>query len=143
MDSIQINTGERRITINGDPERMIVFNPQDVLFAEKFYRLIGEFQSKLTEFMEQSKILEKDTREDANGVPLNAEQRIALLKESCEFAREKIDVLFGAGTSQKAFGDALSMHAIKQFLEGMTPFIQTTRIEKVQKYTNKKQKRPL
>jgi hypothetical protein len=143
MDSLQINTGEKRIAINNDPNRVIVFDPYDVVFAEKFYRLIGEFKSKLAEYQAQSKALGKDKRVDDNGVPLNAEKRITLLKESCEFARQQIDVLFGEGTSQKAFGDSLNIHAIKEFLEGMTPFIQTVRVKKVQTYTNKRQKRVL
>lgn len=136
MDSLQIKTGEKRIAINGDPERVIVFNPSDLLFAEKFYGLIGEFETRLTEYQNRSEAMDAVTELDANELPVNMDERIALLRETCTFIRERIDYLFGAGTSQKAFGDALNFNAIIQFFNGIMPFVQSVRKEKVAKYTN-------
>jgi hypothetical protein len=141
MDSIQINTGEKRVAINGDPNRVIVFNPTDVVFVEKFYRLIGDFQTRLVEYQAKSIELDKDQTADENGIPANANTRLALLREGVGFIREQIDGLFGPGTSQIAFGDTLSLDACKQFFEGITPFIQTARVQKIQKYSNSRPKR--
>lgn len=135
MDSLQINTGEKRIAINDDPERVIIFNPSDVVFAERFYNLIGEFESKLTEYQTRSKTIDANTELDANKIPVNAGEKLALLREACEYVRERIDHLFGKGTSQKAFGDTLNIDLFKQFFDGISPFIQRTRADKIAKYT--------
>ena len=122
--------------INDDPNRVIEFDPTDVTFAERFYDLLKKFQEKLADIQERSNEIEMHTETDENGIPLNVGDRIALIHEICAFARERIDYLFGAGTSQTAFGDALSPEAISQFFDGMTPFIRAARDEKVLKYTN-------
>lgn len=141
MNSLQISTGEKRIAINGDPERVIVFNPSDVLFAERFYRLIGEFQERLTQYQVVSRELDKNKAVDENDLPVNMQERIDLVKEACMYIYEKIDVLFGEGTSLKVFEDALSLDAVTQFFDGITSFIQPARAEKIAKYTNAKPKR--
>lgn len=136
METLQITTGEKRIAINGDESRVIAFNPNDVLFAEKFYRLINDFQSKLTEYQTRNDALDSGSELDPDGIPVNMPERLELLKEACTYIREKIDMLFGAGTSQKAFGDALELDMFSQFFSGMTPFISSVRNEKVAKYVN-------
>lgn len=141
MDTLNISTGEKRIAINGDPSRAIVFNPSDVLFAERFYHLIGEFQERLTEYQARSKELETNAAANGNGLPANMQERIDLIKESCTYIYEKIDLIFGPGTSQAAFEGAMSLDAVTQFFEGITPYIQAARVDKVAKYTNKKPKR--
>jgi hypothetical protein len=55
--------------------------------------------------------------------------------------RGQIDVLFGEGTSQKAFGNALELGMFEQFFSGITPFVQTVRKEKIAKYTNARPKK--
>lgn len=136
MESIHINTGVKRIAINDDPGRVIVFNPSDVAFAERFYRLIGEFQEKQADYQRRAEELDVNAVVDANGIPSNLADSLALLREACEFLRAKIDDLFGTGTSEKAFGDALSLDAFEQFFEGITPFVKTARSEKMTRYIN-------
>lgn len=138
MDSIKITTGEKRIAINDDPGRVIVFNPTDVLFAEKFYSLIGEFQTRLTEYEKRSEEIDQVQDVDGNGLPANLDQRLALMREACEYMRERIDYLFGAGTSHKAFGDTLELDVFQQFFEGITPFVKEARTEKIAQYKVKK-----
>jgi hypothetical protein len=135
MDSIQINTGEKRIAINSDPDRIIAFNPADVSFAERFYDLIKEFEGKLDEYQKRSEEIEANQEVDDNGIPVNLEARISFLREACTYIRGRIDHLFGQGTSQKAFGDTLTLDMFTQFFEGITPFIQSVRSEKVARYT--------
>jgi hypothetical protein len=137
MDSIRIETGVKRIAINDDPTRVIEFNPSDVLFAERFYALMQEFEAKQVEYERRSQELDarKDEKDD-HGLPANLGDGLAFLREVCEFMRAKIDGLFGAGTSQKAFGDALELEVFEQFFSGITPFIQRARDEKVRRYLN-------
>lgn len=134
MDTLQITTGEKRIAINGDEARVIVFNPTDIIFAEKFYKLISEFETQLTIFQVQSEELDEVKKLDASGLPVNMSARITLMRETCEYIRGKIDYLFGEGTSQKAFGDVMNFEVINQFFDGMAPHIQTARAEKIAKY---------
>jgi hypothetical protein len=135
VDSLKIQSGEKRIAINDDPNRVIVFNPSDVTFAERFYRLIGEFQNKSEEYQSQFKELEKVTETDEHGFPLNMSARLDVLKEVCEYINQQIDNLFGNGTSEKAFNGAMQLDLYTQFFEGMTPFIREARKDKIEKYT--------
>ena len=140
MDSLQITSNERRIAINNDPERIIRFNPSDVVFAEKFYNLIGEFQKTLTQYEPRAREIESNTETDENGLPVNFADRIALHREICDYIRERIDHLFGIGTSQTAFGDDRDPDQFTQFFEGLKPFFKDARTAKVEKYTNSKKR---
>lgn len=133
-DDLSIQTGEKRITVNGDPDRTIIFNPDDVIFAEKFYELVGDFEKKLLEYQAQSKEMSKVKAVDGNGLPVNLAERLALVRVSCEYIRSGIDHLFGPDTSQKAFGDTLALEVFPQFFAGITPYIQAARAKKVDKY---------
>lgn len=137
MKSLQINTGEIKLAINDDPNRVIVLRPNDAVFAEKFYRMLGNFQAKFAEYQHRAAEVESQNEVDANDIPLNTGERIALLKEVCEYTRGQIDELLGAGTAQIVFGDALDIDAIIQFFEGVRPFMQSARAEKVARYSNK------
>jgi len=134
MDSLKINSGVKRIMVNDDPNRVIEFDPTDITFAERFYSLIGEFETKLDEFSKQSAILEAATELDSHDIPVNIPDRLELLKEICKFIKDRIDFLFGAGTSEKAFESSLNLDMFTQFFEGVTPFIRTARSEKTKKY---------
>jgi hypothetical protein len=139
MDSIRIDTGVKKILINDGPE-FIEFNPGDVAFAEKFYSLISEFETKMVEYQARSDEIDANKGVDTHDIPVNFESRIKLMRDVCEFVREKIDGLFGTGTSQKVFGNALTLDMFSQFFEGITPFIQKARTEKVEKYQKKPRK---
>jgi hypothetical protein len=134
MDSIRIETGEKRIVINDDPNRVIVLNPSDMLFAEKFYQLIREFEEKSLEYETKRKAIEATTERDTYGLPVNAKEYIDLLHETCQYFRDKIDWLFGAGTSQMVFGDALNIDAITQLFQGLTPYFTSAREAKITPY---------
>jgi hypothetical protein len=138
MDSLNISTGEKRIPIvrDGVPAGELVFNPDDVVFAEKFYRLLGDFQTKFEGFKAKSIEVEKVKGDDANGIPLVIGGRIELVKEVCIYIHEQIDWVFGANTSAVVFGGVYNLAAIEQFLDGVKPFIQPARVQKIQKYTN-------
>lgn len=124
MNSLAIDTGEIRLAINGDESRVIAFNPTDAGFAERFYKVVSELDAKTVEYNLKAQQLPDTTDEKS----------IALLKETCQYMRDRIDYVFGADTSQKAFGDALVLDVFSQFFEGITPYIQHARTDKVAKY---------
>jgi hypothetical protein len=134
MESIQISNGIKRIAINGDADRVIAFNPNDVQFAERFYTLIHDFETKQGDYQRRAEQLDKVTAVDDNGLPINLSQRIAFMREVCEYMHAQIDLLFGAGTAIKVFEGALDLDTIGQFFSGITPFVERARSEKLAKY---------
>ncbi len=136
-ENIQVDAGLKRITINGDPERVITFNPLDTLFVERYFDMLQKFEEKMVEYKEQCRVFEANTEKDENGIPGNARQQIAMLREVCEFVRENIDRVFGENTSQKVFGDVLSLGMFGQFFKEIAPHIQSARAEKMSQYQKK------
>lgn len=134
MDSIQINSGLKRIAVNGDENRVIEFNPEDIVFVEKFYGLIRQFEEKEVEFRERADEISKKEDVDQYGIALNTGESIRLALELCDYLRGQIDQVFGAGTSQAAFGEARTLSMFEQFFNGIMPFIQGAREEKVKQY---------
>lgn len=132
MDSIKIDTGVKRVQINDGPE-YLEFNPEDILFAEKFYQLITDFQVKQVEYQKRATAIDAN-KELVNGIPANVPEGLAMMREVCEFMRERIDLLFGKGTSQKVFGDTLSIAMYGSFFTQIAPFIQNARAAKLAQY---------
>ena len=138
MDTLVLSSNTKKIAITRDGEDtgVLKFDPSDVIFAEKFYNLIAEFQAKAKEYEPKAMALDGNTATDTNGLPVNFGERIALLRDVCEYIRARIDHLFGIGTSQAAFGDAYDTELIVQFLDGLKPFFQSARMAKIEKYTS-------
>jgi hypothetical protein len=137
MDSIRIDTGEKRIAINDDPERVIIFNPSDVFWVERFQGMKKEVIKRFDDFSKRAEELELNDEKDENKIEEIEKERNELRREWCVYTRLLIDNIFGEGTSQKAFGDLMSEYAILSFFEGITPFIEIERSKKIEKYTNK------
>lgn len=137
MDSIRVDTGEKEISIerNGTVVGQLVFNPSDVAFAERFQSLYAELKIKLDENKEKAKEIDKHDEVDENGIPLNSKERLAFIREICEYMKTKVDELFGKGTSQMVFGDAVGLTMFEQFFQGITPYARGTRTKKVARYT--------
>lgn len=138
MENLQINTGVKRIMINDDPGKFIEFNPEDVLFAERFYALIKVFEEQEAKFQTRLKQISENEAKDEYGIPLNTQETFDLAIEICNFLREQLDKVFGAGTSATVFGETQSLSMFEQFFSGIAPFIQNSRASKVTKYQMKK-----
>jgi hypothetical protein len=134
MESIRIDTGVKKIQINDGPE-YIEFNPSDINFVDKYYRIYGELSQQPIDKERLNKI-DANTAVDENGTPLNIPDKLEIYREVNNIIRTKIDDLFGKGTSQKVFGDMVSvnMEIYKQFFEGITSFVAPARTQKVAKY---------
>ena len=133
---LQINTGIVSLAImrDGKDTGTLSFNPTDTLFAERFYALLGELQKSLNDYKARGIELSKKGF-DQDGVPVNVEEQIAMQIQLCNYLREKIDKIFGEGTSQKLFGEVRNLEIYQQFFDGILPFFQQARAEKVAKYT--------
>ncbi len=138
IDNIELGTGIKHIRINHDSARVIKFDPNDIVFAERFYALIAELEQKRLEYHERAAELERGAALDANGLPGNVGESLALLHDMCVFMRGRIDAVFGDGTSQTAFGDTLNLDVIAEFFTGVTPFIRSARAAKIAPYVNPK-----
>lgn len=125
MDSLKIDSGIKELSINDDPTRIIKFNPNDVLFREKFQILSNDFQKELSGFQEKMNALTDNAK------------KLELEKEACLYIREKIDYLFGEGTSQIVFQDEMDVDLFWQFFDGLTPYIKSAVDQRVKKYTPK------
>lgn len=134
--NLNINKSDITLTINGDPNKVIIFNPEDVAFTEQFYALVQKLEDKEKEYIEKKKKLE-NSELDEYGIPKNLKEQIAVLKDICIFMRNEIDALFGNGTSDIAFGKTNTLDMFVQFFEGVTPYIQSAREDKMEKYLKK------
>ena len=134
MDSLTIDTGVKRLCINGDPDRVISFNPVDVAFAEHFYQLVIDLQEKQAEFRERGDALDANKEVDENGIPVNVKDALSLLRDFCEFFNQQIDNVFGEGTAKAAFDGALDYDMYFQFIDGVLPYVQSARGERMSKY---------
>ncbi len=140
MSNININTGEIRLTINDDESRVIVFNPNSLEFMDNLCELIADLENKEKEYKAREVELDKNKEVNSYGMPVNLKEKLELLKETCGYMREKIDTVFGEGTSQKVFGNANTLDMFEQFFEGVTPYIEKVRGAKINKYTKNNKK---
>lgn len=134
VDTLRIDTGAVRLAINGDEGRIIEFNPEDIVFVERFYNLIKEFELKEVEFREKAEALAKISELDEHGIPVNTGENIKLVLELCNYLRKNIDHVFGQGTSEKVFENNQTLNMFEQFFTGILPFVNKARSEKISKY---------
>lgn len=134
MDNLNLGAGEVRLTVNGDPSRVISFNPEDVLFAESFYSLIKQFEGVADTYQQRMQALEDDNEKDEYGLAKNTPQRLALVREVVENLKFELDKVFGEGTSKTLFGNACTLTMFEEFFTGILPYVQQERNKKVAKY---------
>lgn len=128
----------RQLMINDDPNRVLTFDPGDVLFTERFYAVVHDMEKKKDEYDRRMILLNKTGGVDSLGIPVNMPEILAMMRELCEYLRGQIDRLFGDGTSQMLFGDAMNLEVIGNFFRAIRPEIEAARTDKVDKYSGKK-----
>ncbi|MDD3395570.1 MAG: hypothetical protein PHG19_13175 [Anaerotignum sp.] len=135
MAGIKINTGVIRLEVDCDGVKdEISFNPNDVVFMENIYRLMGELQEKKAEYAEAEGKLDANKGVDESGFPLNMQEQLNLILDICFYIKGQIDGVFGEGTSKKLFGSANTLDMFEQFFDGITPYIQSARESKLAQY---------
>lgn len=141
QDSIRIVTGTKKILINDGPD-FLEFNPSDILFAERFYSLVQNFEKKRLELLERAKVLEENKAVDENGIPVTIAESLAIMTEAGTYMRGEIDRVFGKDTSQKLFGNSVTIDMFDQFFTQMAPLIQGARTKKMSKYIPTEKSKP-
>lgn len=138
MESLQMDLGQVRLAIDGDPDRVISFNPNSLDFLERFYGLIKYFETKEGEYKEKAASLEADTSVDAYGLPNNMAASLRLAQNIIKDLRGQIDRVFGQGASQTIFGDVNTVDMFGVFLNGIIPYVQSSRSKQLSKYIGQK-----
>lgn len=125
MESLQIKTGKVGIKILDDfgVERGIFqFNPEDLGAAKKMSELLAKIKT-------QSSDLEKRESECKTG-----EERMLLLEEVCSGYRKDIDNIWGIGSSDILFGNAVCTEMFEDFLTGIGKHYSKESAKRVNKY---------
>lgn len=126
MDTLKIGSGAVRLKIVRDGvEGVISFNPLDVGFMERAYKLMEDAEGKEKEYHDKLLAAEK-----TGGI----KEKIAVVKEYCIYMREQVDYCFGQGTSDTVFGDSLDVDMFADFLEGVAPYIRKAQGARIKKY---------
>lgn len=137
-----INIGnEIKLTINNDPERVIHFDPSRVEFAEGFYGLLQKLDQMEKDYLAKMTELEKEKDVDVYGVPVNEGKKLTLLRALCDELKAETDKIFGPGTSETVFRGASSLAMFEDFFNGLAPYVQKARADKIQKHTGNRAQR--
>jgi len=130
MDTLKINLGNVSLKIvdeNNNEKGIFTFNPNDINTANKFFDLLAELDIKKEEFTKRESELAED---DIKG-------KLALTLEVIDYFENKIDNIFGSGSSELIFGQTKSIDMFKDFFEGLMPYYQKASQNRIDKYTEK------
>lgn len=127
MESIRYNDSMIRLMVNDDPDRVIAFDPEDVGFVNRYFELVDFIEKKQEEYLKAAAEIDK--------LEGNKErQGFKLFQTMCEDIKGQIDYVFGEGTSQTVFGNSIRLDMFTQFLNGIVPYIQKARADKMKPY---------
>lgn len=94
--SLNFDTGNITVHIQGDPNRPLTFNPKDYNIAARFFDLVKNAEEKQKEFLEKAKAV------DESG---DTGETVELLKEMDNYFRGELDTVFGEGAAKIIFED--------------------------------------
>ncbi len=135
----KLNLSKRvEIAIDGDPERVIRFNPEDVHLRARLFEFSRLAAQKEKEIQAKAAEIEALSGEDESGIPNQAEPTVALMVEYANFFMAQIDDVFGAGTSQKVFADGFDFGSAEIFLKYVLEKLGGTSEQKIEQRLNKK-----
>lgn len=120
MEKLQLKTKRVEVMIDDDPERVIIFNPNDVQLRARIYQLAKTTKNKELEIQEQIPKLDALEGEDELGIPLKDVAAQELMVELANFFITEIDATFGKGTSVKLFSDGFDFESMVVFIDFVT-----------------------
>lgn len=128
MENININlkTKKKRIIINGDENKIIEFNPEDMNTRKRFYEASKTIFNSQREFDVKLKALQED---DIDGA-------FALEEELYIFIKDIIDDIFGEGATDKITDGEINIMVIGEFITMVTPYFKEVNEKQKNKYTN-------
>lgn len=126
MDNfLQIRTGAKRVDIKddfGDFVGTFVFYPSDIGQANKIFSLTEELEVMQQEYEQKIK--------DAS----NEKEQMTVLLDSCKYMKDKINYIFGEGSSEILFRGANTLQMFDDFFNGIIPYYKKASEEKTKKY---------
>lgn len=128
MESLQIRTGQVSLNIlddAGNSRGVFTFNPTDIESAKRLVQMQQEFAVKQNEFNEKASTCETQ------------EEKVNLLSEVVNYFRNVVDECFGEGSSQTLFGEARTLSMFEDFFNGIIPYYEQAKKQRMQKYTKK------
>jgi len=144
VKNLDIDTGSLTLCVNRDQNKLITFSPKDVNFAQRFYELTDDFAKKQQGFMEKAEKLDSEMEFNEDGTPKNLDSIFELTKELDDYFKERLDYVFGKGTSETCFGDVNVMSVdnkgkriLENFLKGIAPHIKASREDSAKEHTAK------
>lgn len=117
MKSFVLNTGIKRIAIfenetdeaeGKEPRGIFKFNPTDVTEARKILELQSTYEQEQEEYVAKEKACVTDL------------DKFKVIEEFAQKYKDKLDYIYGNGTSNALFGDSLTYEMFGQFFEMIT-----------------------
>lgn len=138
-NALNFDTGEIKLAVNGDPDRLLIFNPDDANLRSRFYEVSADMNTKGQEMKKKGEELKDGDDETA----------FEYLKEMDTYFREKVDYIFGEGSAGLIFKNQnlLSIAGngdfiLANFLSAIAPHFQSATDDRVKKFTAKYEQHP-
>lgn len=130
--NLVIGAGNIRLTINGDPDNILEFNPNDLFFVDRAYQLAERAAAKQEEYKRKALALEKKLK-NADPAEIMRQKR-TYVKLACLDIYAELDEVFGPGVSDRVFKGRFVLEEIEQFLDGINPYFSEARAPKINKH---------
>lgn len=130
MAEILINTGRIELDIKRDGKKVGVFtfNPSDINETKKHAKIVEDLEESQKEQLDRIKEI------DDHGSTLDS---VTFMEEFTKDICNKIDVIYGDGTSDMLFGDCLNVDTIISFFNQLQPYYASASEMRKSKYKNK------
>lgn len=103
MENFSRNTV--KIAIDGDANKIIEFNPNDMLLRNRITQFMIDMQAKQDEMTKKAEALDAESKTAVSGLPSNIKEVLAFNQEVADYFMGELDDIFGAGASVKLFGE--------------------------------------
>lgn len=137
VDSIRVDTGVRKITVNDEGET-ISLNFADQSFPVRYFNMVDEFQSQQEIFQKEEDDLIKECEENQLSEYERMRKTAAFNLKIHEFFKERVEALFGADACRKVFGDIVpSVDMYMDFISQLAPYFEKYGKERQKKLMQK------
>ncbi len=121
--NLKIDDGYQEFMINGDPEKVIRFNPSDV-------GILARFQEAQKAIQEVQNEIQADLPKDEEGQREDSQQMARIVERVSNVVREQVDYIFASPVSEVVFGAASPLSSVKgvpyfeRLLQAILPYIE-------------------
>ncbi len=131
MESINYGSNKKRLCLNGDENKIIEFNPQNLETRKKFLKAsekIFESQRKLD--------IELKEMEDEQDNKKKIEKSFELEQQVFNIMKDIIDDIFGVGTTDMITDNYVDTVAVTNFIIAIAPYFKEVTENRKNKYIN-------